>query len=149
MADLNRASLMGRLGQDPEIRATQTGEKVANFSIATGEQWKDKTTGEKRERTEWHRVVIWGPLAGVAEQYLKKGARVMVEGNIRTRKWQDQSGQDRWSTEIVVSGFNARLDIIDWPEGSGGGAARGQDEAYGGDNLPPRPTGDFEDEIPF
>ncbi len=114
MADLNRASLMGRLGQDPEIRNTQNGEKVANFSLATGEQWKDKNTGEKRERTEWHRVVIWGPLARVAEQYLKKGARVLVEGNIRTRKWQDQSGNDRWSTEIVVSGFNARLGIIDW-----------------------------------
>lgn len=148
MADLNRASLMGRLGADPEIRNTQTGEKVANFNIATGEQWKDKNTGEKRERTEWHRVVVWGPLARVAEQYLRKGNRVLIEGNIRTRKWQDQSGNDRWSTEIVVSGFGARLDIIDWPEGSGG-AAQGQDQSYG-DSLPPGPSGDFpDDEIPF
>jgi single-strand DNA-binding protein len=148
MADLNRASLLGRLGQDPEIRTTQSGDKVANFSLATGEQWKDKNTGEKRERTEWHRVVIWGPLAGVAEKHLRKGARVHIEGAIRTRKWQDQSGQDRWSTEIVLSGFDARLDVIDWPEGSGGGAARGQDESYG-DNMPPGPRGDLDDEIPF
>lgn len=146
MSDLNRASLLGRLGQDPEIRTTQSGEKVANFSLATGEQWKDKNTGEKRERTEWHRVVVWGPLAKIAEQYLTKGKRVLVEGAIRTRKWQDQSGQDRWSTEIVVSGFDARLSIIDWPEGSGG-ANKGQDDAYG-DNMPPSPQGD-DSEIPF
>lgn len=149
MADLNRASLMGRLGQDPEIRTMQSGDKVANFSVATGEQWKDKTTGEKKERTEWHRVVVFGPLAKVAEQYLRKGARVLIEGNIRTRKWQDQSGSDRWSTEIVLSGFGANLAIIDWPEGSGG-AARGQDESYGKDDMPPGPSGrDYDDEIPF
>lgn len=148
MPDLNRASLMGRLGEDPETRATQAGEKVANFSLATGEKWKDKSTGEKRERTEWHRVVVWGPLAEIAGKYLRKGARVLVEGNIRTRKWQDQSGNDRWSTEIVVSGFNARLDIIDWPEDSGG-AGRGREDAYGGGELPPGPGGDIDDEIPF
>ena len=148
MADLNRASLMGRLGKDPEIRTTQSGEKVASFSIATGEQWKDKNTGEKKERTEWHNVVVFGALAGVAEKYLSKGRRVLVEGAIRTRKWQDQSGNDRWSTEIVLSGFGARLDIIDWPEGSGGGASRGQDDSYGGDQLP-HGRSDFDDEIPF
>ncbi|CAB5220197.1 Ssb Single-stranded DNA-binding protein [uncultured Caudovirales phage] len=131
MADLNRASVMGRLGKDPEMRAMQNGDKVANFSIATSEKWKDKNTGEAKERTEWHNIVVWGPLAGVAEKYLAKGRRVYVEGAIRTRKWQDQSGADRYSTEIVLSGMNARLDIIDWPEGQGGGAARGQEDAYG------------------
>lgn len=137
MADLNRASLMGRLGKDPEIRTTQSGEKVANFSIATGEKWKDKNTGEEKERTEWHNVVVWGALAGVAEKYLAKGRRVLLEGNIRTRKWQDQNGADRWSTEIVLSGFGARLDIIDWPES--GSAARGQEQGYGGGQLTPGP----------
>lgn len=148
MADLNRVSLLGRLGKDPEVRTTQSGEKVASFSIATGEQWKDKSTGEKKERTEWHNVVVWGALAGVAERYLHKGARVHVEGAMRTRKWQDQSGNDRWSTEVVLSGFSSRLDIIDWPEGAGGGAARGQDEAYSRDTMPPGPSG-YDDEVPF
>lgn len=148
MADLNRVSLLGRLGADPEIRQTQSGEKVATFRIATGEQWKDKNTGEKKERTEWHTVVAWGPLAQIAEKYLAKGKRAYVEGPQRTRKWQDQSGNDRYSTEVVLSGFGARLDVIDWPEGAGGGSARSQDESYGGDNLPPsRP--DFDDDIPF
>lgn len=148
MADINRVTLMGRLGADPEMRAMQSGDKVANLRIATGESWKDKQTGEKKERTEWHQVVVFGPMAGVAEKYLRKGARVHVEGVLRTRKWQDQSGNDRWSTEVVLSGFNSRLDVIDWPEGSGGGAARGQDDAYGGDQLPPGPA-TYDDEIPF
>lgn len=149
MADLNRASLMGRLGKDPEVRTTHGGEKVVTLSIATGEKWKDKSTGEDRERTEWHNVVVWGALAGVAERYLRKGARVLVEGAIRTRKWQDQEGRDRWSTEIVLSGFGARLDVIDWPDGSGGGAARGQDDAYGDGQMPPGPRTDLDDDIPF
>lgn len=150
MADLNRVSLMGRLGSDPEIRSTQSGDKVATFRMATGEQWKDKATGEKKERTEWHTVVVWGALAGVAERFLRKGGRVLVEGAQRTRKWQDQSGNDRWTTEVVLSGFSARLDVIDWPDGVGGsnGAARGQDEAYGRDSMPPGPA-DIDDEIPF
>lgn len=146
MADLNRVSLLGRLGADPEIRSTQSGEKVASLRIATGEKWKDKTTGEEKERTEWHTVVIWGPLAGVADRFLRKGARCLVEGAMRTRKWQDQSGADRWSTEVVLSGFNARLDVIDWPEGSGSGAAKGQEQAYA--DLPPARS-DMDDEIPF
>ena len=148
MSDLNRVSLMGRLGKDPEVRSTQSGEKVATFSIATSEQWKDKATGEKKERTEWHTVVVWGALAGVAERFLSKGKRVYVEGAQRTRKWQDQAGADRWSTEVVLSGFSARLDVIDWPEGSGNGAASGQDSAYGQDNLPPGRDHD-DSEIPF
>jgi len=148
MADLNRVSILGRLGKDPEIRTTQAGEKVASFSVATGEQWKDKATGEKKERTEWHNIVVWGALARVAEQYLRKGARVLVEGQMRTRKWQDQNGNDRWSTEVVLSGFSSNLSIIDWPEGSGGGAARGQDEAYAADTMPPGPS-TYDDEVPF
>lgn len=146
MADINRVTLMGRLGKDPEIREVGD-DKVASFSVATSETWKDKETGEKKERTEWHSVVVWGPMAKVAEQYLRKGARVHIEGASRTRKWQDQSGNDRWTTEVVLSGFGSRLDVIDWPEGSGGGAARGQEEAYR-DSLPPGPA-TYDDEIPF
>ena len=148
MADLNRVSLLGRLGKDPEIRSTQNGEKVATFSIATSEKWKDKNTGEQKERTEWHTVVAWAGLAQLAEKWLAKGRRVYVEGAQRTRKWQDQNGNDRWTTEVVLSGFGARMDIIDWPEGQGG-AARGQEDSYGGDSLPPGPSGDLDSEIPF
>lgn len=148
MADLNRVSLMGRLGADPEIRTTQSGEKVASLRIATGEKWKDKNSGEEKERTEWHSIVIWGPLAGVAERFLRKGARCLIEGTLRTRKRQDQEGKDRWSTEVVLSGFNARLDVVDWPEGQGG-ASRGQEDSYGGGQLPPGPDRAMDDEIPF
>lgn len=149
MADLNRVTLLGRLGADPEIRSTQGGDKVATFRIATSEKWKDRNSGETKERTEWHTVVAWGNLAQIAEKWLAKGRRVYVEGPQRTRKWQDQSGQDRYSTEVVLSGFGSRLDVIDWPEGAGGGAARGQDAAYNSDNMPPGPSRDFDDDIPF
>lgn len=150
MSDLNKVCLLGRLGADPEIRSTQNGENVATFRMATSETWKDKNTGEKKERTEWHTVVAWGPLAKLAETYLRKGKRAYVEGPQRTRKWQDQSGQDRYTTEVVLSGFGNRLDIIDWPEGTGGGgAARGQDDSYGGDQLPPGPSQYDDSKIPF
>lgn len=157
MGDLNRASLLGRLGKDPEIRQTAAGEKVASFSVATGERWKDKATGEKKERTEWHSIVLFGPLAAIAEQYLHKGSRVYVEGAIRTRKWQDQSGNDRWSTEVVLSGFGSRLDILDG-KSEGGGRDEGRDEAY---DVPGRgaegagrgggsgSSAEYDDEIPF
>lgn len=150
MADLNRASLMGRLGKDPEIRTFDSGDRMASFSLATGERWKDKATGEQKERAEWHQIVIFGPLVSVAEKWLKKGARVHLEGNIRTRKWQDQQGNDRYSTEIVLRGYDARLDLIDFDgAGEGGGAARGREDAYG--DLPPSPPprNDMDDEIPF
>lgn len=148
MADLNRASLIGRLGKDPEIRSMQNGDKVASFPVATGEKWKDKSSGEEKERTEWHQVVVFGPLVRVIEQYLEKGKRVFIEGSIRTRKWQDQSGNDRWSTEIVLSGFDAKMIMLDGASGGGGGAAKGQDDAYG--DLPnPGPRSDMDDEIPF
>lgn len=158
MADLNRAQLFGRLGADPEIRTTQNGEKVANFRIATGEKWKDRNTGEDRERTEWHSIVVWGKMADVVERFLRKGKRVMVEGNIRTRKWQDASGNDRYTTEIVLSGFDARLTLIDFDDS---GAARSREDSYGdlpgndgrsgygggGGSAPA--GGGFDDEIPF
>lgn len=129
---LNRAELIGNLGSDPEVRTTNNGSKVVTLSVATSESWKDKSTGEKVEKTEWHRVVIFGGvdsdgLAGVAEQYLKKGSKVYVEGQIKTRKWQDQSGQDRYSTEIVLSGRNAGLILL---SGQGNGHTRSEDD-YG------------------
>lgn len=157
MSDLNRASLIGRLGKDPEIREMTNGDRVASFSLATGERWKDKASGEKKERTEWHSVVVFGPLVQIVEKYLAKGKRVMVEGAIRTRKWQDKEGNDRWSTEIVLSGFSANLIMLDGA-GEGGGAARGQADSYGGGNTPGTGTGgggggntpaDLDDEIPF
>lgn len=131
MADLNKVFLQGRLGRDPEIRNTQSGEKIANFSVATGERWKDKNTGEQKERTEWHNIVVFGPLAGTVEQYLRKGARCIIEGVLRTRKWQDQSGNDRWSTEVVITAFSGSVNIIDWPD-NGGGRSQGQEDSYGG-----------------
>ena len=148
MADLNRASLIGRLGKSPEIRSMQNGDKVASFPLATGEKWRDKTSGEEKERTEWHQVVVFGPLVRVIEQFLEKGKRVFIEGAIRTRKWQDKEGNDRWSTEIVLSGFDAKMIMLDGASGGGGGAAKGQEDAYG--DLPnPGPRGDIDDEIPF
>lgn len=117
---VNKAILVGNLGADPEVRNLPSGGKVVNLSIATSESWKDKNTGEKRERTEWHRVVIFNEgLAGVAEQYLRKGSKVYLEGQIQTRKWQDQSGADKYSTEIVLQGFGATLALLDRQEGGG------------------------------
>jgi single-strand DNA-binding protein len=117
---INKAILVGNLGADPEVRNLPSGGKVVNLSIATSESWKDKNTGEKREKTEWHRVVIFNEgLAGIAEQYLRKGSRVYLEGQIQTRKWQDQSGQDKYSTEIVLQGFQANLTLLDRNEGGG------------------------------
>jgi single-strand DNA-binding protein len=112
---VNKVILVGNLGADPEIRRTQDGRPIANLRLATSETWRDKNSGERRERTEWHRVVIFSEgLAKVAEQYLKKGARIYVEGQLQTRKWQDQqTGQDRWSTEVVLQGFNAQLVMLD------------------------------------
>jgi single-strand DNA-binding protein len=129
---VNKVILVGNLGADPEIRRTQDGRPIANLRLATSETWRDKNTGERRERTEWHRVVIFSEgLAKVAEQYLKKGARIYVEGQLQTRKWQDQqTGQDRWSTEVVLQGFNAQLVMLD--RVGGGGASMGGDFADDG-----------------
>src|SRR3954469_1410015 len=111
---VNKVILVGNLGQDPEVRTLPSGGKVVNLSIATSESWTDKSSGEKKQRTEWHRVVIFSEgLAKVAEQYLKKGHKVYLEGQLQTRKWQDQSGQDKYSTEVVLQGFNSALTMLD------------------------------------
>jgi single-strand DNA-binding protein len=154
---LNRVQLIGHLGRDPEIRSTNAGKKVATFSIATGEQWTDKATGEKRERTDWHNVVVFNEgLAGVVEKYVKKGSRCMVEGELRTRKWQDQSGNDRYSTEVVLPQYGGNLILLD---GSSGRAS--PDEGSYGTQRQAPPAGaatgggassyaaDLDDDIPF
>ena len=156
---VNKVILIGNLGADPEIRRTSDGRPVANLRVATNESWKDKTTGERRERVEWHRVVIFNEgLCRIAEQYLKKGAKVYLEGQLQTRKWQDKEGQDRYSTEVVLQGFNSQLTMLD-SRGGGGGEAL---EDAGGEFGSPGPLarekkpaiagakrGDMDDEIPF
>lgn len=118
---VNKVILIGRLGADPEIRRTQDGKAIANLRLATSESWRDKSSGEKKERTEWHRVTIYNEgLAKVAEQYLKKGSGVYVEGQIQTRKWQDKDGQDKYSTEIVLQAFNGVLTMLDKPQSAAG-----------------------------
>ncbi|OBX17768.1 single-stranded DNA-binding protein [Erythrobacter sp. QSSC1-22B] len=132
---LNKVMIIGNLGQDPEIRSFQNGGKVANLRIATSEQWKDKNTGERQERTEWHTVAIFSEgLVNVVERFLKKGSKVFVEGKLQTRKWQDQNGQDRYSTEIVLRGFDGTLTMLDGPggAGSGGGSGGGGGQRSGG-----------------
>lgn len=120
---VNKVILVGNLGRDPEIRRTQDGRPIANLRIATSESWRDKNTGERRERTEWHSVVIFSEgLCKVVEQYVKKGSKVYVEGQLQTRKWQDQQGQDRYSTEVVIQGFNGSLMMLDGRTGAGAGA---------------------------
>jgi single-strand DNA-binding protein len=140
---VNKVILVGNLGADPEIRSFQNGGKVANVRIATSESWKDRTTGEKKERTEWHTVAIFGEgLVNVAERFLRKGSKIYVEGQLKTRKWQDQQGQDRYTTEIVLQGFDAKLVMLDGPGGQGSGArspgggsdwgSSGGGDSYGG-----------------
>ncbi|WP_027258769.1 single-stranded DNA-binding protein [Leisingera aquimarina] len=131
---LNKVMLIGNLGRDPEVRSFQNGGKVCNLRIATSENWKDRNTGERRERTEWHSVAIFSEgLVRVAEQYLRKGSKVYIEGQLQTRKWQDQSGQDRYSTEIVLQGFGSTLTMLDG-RGEGGGGGQGGGGGYGGGN---------------
>ena len=126
---LNRVTLIGNLGADPEIKALQSGAKLANLRIATTENWRDKTTGEKKERTEWHRVVVFNEnLVKVIEQYVKKGAKLFIEGQLQTRKWQDQEGKDRYSTEVVLQSFNSTLIMLD---SARGGASAGGGDSYG------------------
>src|SRR6201991_3009044 len=118
---VNKVILIGNLGKDPEVRRTQDGRPIVNLRVATSDTWRDKATGERKEKTEWHRVVIFSEgLAKVAEQYLKKGSKVYLEGALQTRKWQDQSGQDKYSTEVVLQGFNSNLTMLDG-RGEGGG----------------------------
>ena len=139
---LNKATLIGNLGKDPEIRSFQNGGKVAHLTIATSESWKDKTTGEKKERTEWHRVVITNPgLVTVAERYLKKGAKVYIEGQLATRKWQDKDGADRYSTEIVLRPYAGELTMLD--------AKRGDDASEASDMPQASEPNIDSDDIPF
>ncbi|MTH33610.1 single-stranded DNA-binding protein [Paracoccus limosus] len=129
---VNKVILIGNLGQDPEIRSFQNGGKIANLRIATSETWKDRNTGERKERTEWHTVAIYSePLVRVAEQFLRKGSKVYVEGQLETRKWQDQNGNDRYSTEVALRPFRSELTMLDGRGGSGGGGGR-DEGGYGG-----------------
>lgn len=157
---VNKVILIGNLGQDPEIRSFQNGGKIANLRIATSETWKDRNTGERKERTEWHTVAIYSePLVRVAEQYLKKGSKVYVEGQLETRKWQDQQGNDRYSTEVALRPFRSELTMLDGRGGSGGGGGGRGDDGYGyeggssgggsGRSSSPASRPDFDDEIPF
>ncbi|MCL3882605.1 single-stranded DNA-binding protein [Marivita sp. GX14005] len=162
---VNKVIIIGNLGRDPEVRTFQNGGKVCNLRVATSETWKDRNTGERRERTEWHSVAIFNEnLARLAEQYLRKGSKVYIEGKLETRKWQDQSGQDRYSTEVVLRPYAGELTFLDSRDGGGGstygGGGSGSD--YGGDygggdyggsgggGGPARaPARDIDDEIPF
>ena len=154
---VNKVILVGNLGADPEVKSFQNGGKVCNLRIATSESWKDKSSGERKERVEWHSVAIFSEgLAGVAERYLRKGSKVYVEGQLRTRKWQDQAGNDRYTTEVVLQGPGAVLTMLDGPQGgqraSGNddyrgneGAGQSQADSYGGSSY----GGDLDDEVPF
>ncbi|SMX25382.1 single-stranded DNA-binding protein [Boseongicola aestuarii] len=158
---VNKVILVGNLGRDPEVRTFQNGGKVCNLRIATSENWKDRNTGERKERTEWHSVAIFNEnLARLAEQYLRKGSKVYIEGKLETRKWQDQSGQDRYSTEVVLRPYAGELTFLDTrSEGGGGGGSYGDDRgggyddrsSYGGggSSQPAPAGGDLDDEIPF
>jgi len=159
---VNKVILVGNLGKDPEIRRTQDGRPIANLSIATSETWRDKNSGERKEKTEWHRVVIFSePLCKIVEQYLKKGAKVYIEGALQTRKWTDQSGVEKYSTEVVLQGFNSTLTMLDGRSGGGGGSfgsdESGNDFGSGGaaSSAPRRAVAagtrnsDMDDDIPF
>ena len=158
---VNKVILIGNLGRDPEVRSFQNGGKVCNLRIATSENWKDRNTGERREKTEWHTVAIFNEgLVRIAEQYLKKGSKVYIEGQLQTRKWQDQSGADRYSTEVVLQGFGGTLTMLDGRDGggSGGGGGGGYDSGPSGGDYGGGPSGgsgggggsrDLDDEIPF
>ena len=154
---VNKVIIVGNLGNDPDIRSFPNGGKVANLSIATSERWRDKNSGENRERTEWHRIAIYNEaLVRVAEQYLKKGSKVYIEGQLETRKWQDQSGQDRYTTEIALRPFRSELHMLDSRGGEGGGNYGGNvqgsapQQSSGGGGYPgPAGPSDLDDEIPF
>jgi single-strand DNA-binding protein len=135
---VNKVILVGNLGKDPEIRRTQDGRPIANLRVATTDSWRDKTSGERREKTEWHTVVIFNEgLCRVAEQYLKKGAKVYIEGQLQTRKWQGQDGQDRYSTEVVLQSFNSQLTMLDARGGGASAAAGVQDDDPAAFTAPP------------
>jgi len=158
---VNKVILIGNVGKDPEVRSMQSGDKVANLSIATSESWKDKATGERKEKTEWHRVSIFNQnIVGVVERYVKKGAKLYIEGALETRKWTDQaSGQDKYTTEVVIKNFNGALTMLDSKGGSGGGGGfneGGSDQSYesapassSSSSASRKKVDELEDEIPF
>ncbi|MCB1538080.1 MAG: single-stranded DNA-binding protein [Rhodospirillales bacterium] len=157
---VNKVMLIGNLGRDPEVKTMQNGGKVCNLSVATSESWKDKATGERKEKTEWHRVVVFNEnIINVCENYLKKGAKVYVEGQLETRKWTDQSGQEKYSTEVVLRPFRGELTMLDSRSGAAGNDNGNYDQrpqqqaagggAGGGNWQSPKGGNDFEDDIPF
>ncbi|MGB1540106.1 MAG: single-stranded DNA-binding protein [Rickettsiales bacterium] len=147
---VNKVILVGNLGRDPEVRSTQDGKEIANLAIATSDSWKDRNTGERRERTEWHRVVIFNDgLVNIAKNYLRKGSKVYIEGALQTRKWVDQSGQEKYSTEVVLQGFNSSLTMLD-ARGQGGAESGGNYESSAPASSPaPVADAGLDDEIPF
>lgn len=146
---VNKVILVGNLGRDPEIRHLQSGEKVAQLNLATSENWRDKASGERRERTEWHRVVIFNPnLSDIAERFLKKGSKVYVEGQLQTRKWQDQSGAEKFTTEVVLAKFRGELTILDG-RSNDGDDDRQQSTQRGGGRTGGHAPADLDDEVPF
>ena len=158
---VNKVILVGNLGKDPEIRRTNDGRPIANLSVATSESWRDKNTGERKEKTEWHRVVIFSEgLCKIAEQYLKKGSKVYLEGQLQTRKYTDKDGNEKYSTEVVLQGFNSALTMLDRAGGGGGGGDYGDSSDFGSSRPAARERqpamaggggkrGDLDDEIPF
>jgi len=153
---VNKVIIVGNLGADPDIKRTQDGRPIVNLSVATSDSWKDKNTGERREKTEWHRVVIFSEgLCRIAESYLKKGSKVYLEGQLQTRKWQDKDGNDRWSTEVVLQNFNSTLTMLDSRNEGGGNYDKPQSSDQSGDIGQSGPvggapaSGDIDDEIPF
>jgi single-strand DNA-binding protein len=162
---VNKVILVGNLGRDPEVKSMQDGRSLVNMSVATSETWRDRNSGERKERTEWHRVVIFNDkLAEVAQKFLKKGAKVYLEGQLTTRKWTDQGGQERYTTEVVIPRFGGSLTMLDGRSGGGGGDGGGMDDDYGGGmsggggmssggggggRAAPRGKAELDDDIPF
>lgn len=150
---VNKVFLLGHLGKDPEVKHSGSGTKIVNFPVATSESWKDKASGQRKEKTEWHRVVIFNPnLADIAEKYLRKGSKVYLEGALQTRKWTDNSGSERYSTEVVLGNFKGELTLLDSkgdsPATGGGYASKDNPDKGGWDSSPAVPQ-DFDDDIPF
>jgi single-strand DNA-binding protein len=148
---VNKVILVGNLGKDPEVRRMQSGDAVVNLSLATSETWRDKSSGERKEKTEWHRVVIFNKnLAEVAEKYLRKGSKVYVEGSLQTRKWTDKDGAEKYSTEVVLQNFRGELTMLDTKGGEGGGGGGGRSMGGGAGEAPANfDRGEMDDEIPF
>ena len=149
MSGINKVILVGNIGAKPEVKYSSNGSAIANLSVATSETWNDKNSGEKQEKTEWHRVSLYGKLAEIAGQYLDKGSKVYVEGKLQTRKWQDQSGQDRYTTEIVVSGYGGTLQMLDRREGMVTGGQSAPSNNMSNDTVEVADNSGFEDDIPF